>query len=162
MPDFGAAFSSIPHPLAVFLMAMLPIVELRGAIPVGIEVYKMSWLLTSLWAVLGSSTAALLTLWLIGPVSRLLMKHSQAMHRFFEWLFARSRRKTSKDFERWGAVALVIFVAIPLPLTGGISGAIAAFVLGIPFWRALGLIALGLIMSAVIVTTITVGLRALV
>ena len=75
--------------------------------------------------------------------------------KFFTFLFERTRRKHSKKFEKWGALALITFVAIPLPITGGWSGALAAFVFGIPFKKALPLIFSGVIIAGVIVTGLT-------
>ena len=53
---------------------------------------------------------------------------------------------------------MVIFVAIPLPITGAWTGSVAAFLFGIPFKRALGLIFIGVLISGLIVTFLTLGI----
>ncbi|MCK4964880.1 MAG: small multi-drug export protein, partial [Dehalococcoidia bacterium] len=55
-----------------------------------------------------------------------------------------------------GAIGLVLFVAIPLPVTGAWTGSIVAFLLGLSFWRAFPAIFLGVVIAGVIVTTLTV------
>lgn len=149
---------------AIFSISLLPIVELRGAIPAGHILIPRQpgqsrfgaddWLRSAriyLWAVLGNMLPAPFILWLLGPLSRLCMK-TRLGDRFFTWLFARTRRKTAsiEKYEFWG---LAIFVAIPLPVTGAWTGAMAGWLLGIPFWSALlslflGVCAAGLIMTA--------------
>lgn len=162
MSDFGSLFGGIPHWLAVALIAMVPIAELRGAIPVGIEVYGLSWPAAFTWALVGNIVAVALVLWLLEPASGWLMRQSQTMRRFFDWLFARTRQRMTASFARWGAIALVAFVAIPLPLTGGLTGAVAAFVFSVPRWQAFGLVSLGVFIAGVIVTIVTVGLTSII
>ncbi|MEA3323324.1 MAG: small multi-drug export protein, partial [Patescibacteria group bacterium] len=62
-----------------------------------------------------------------------------------------------KKFEKWGSIILVTFVAIPLPMTGIFTGAVAASIFQIPFRKAWPLLALGSLISGIIVTLITVG-----
>jgi uncharacterized membrane protein len=76
------------------------------------------------------------------------------MDRFFTWLFSRTRRKHSRSFERWRDLALCFFVAIPLPGTGAWSGALAAFVFGVPFRRAMVAITCGVLIAGVVVTLV--------
>ena len=78
--------------------------------------------------------------------------------RFFDWLFERTRRKHSKRFETYQELALLFFVAIPLPITGAWSGSVAAFVFGIPAKKAIPFIIMGVLVSGVIVSLITQGI----
>ena len=82
--------------------------------------------------------------------------------RFFSWLFERTRRKHTHNFERWEATALALFVGVPLPLTGAWTGAAAAFVFGLRFRTALLAIAAGVVMAAAIVgALVAVGMVSL-
>ena len=74
--------------------------------------------------------------------------------RFTDWLFARTRRK-GKVIERFEAIGLTIFVGIPLPGTGGWTGAFAANIFGIRFWNSLLYVFLGVLIAAVIVTSLS-------
>ena len=96
-------------------------------------------------------------LWLLEPIAKFLRKHSKRMDKFFDWLFTKTRNKHNKKFERWGALALIGFVAIPLPMTGSWTGALAAFIFGVKYLPALLLILLGVLIAGGIVSLITLG-----
>ncbi len=151
---FRESMGGTPTWLAVAVISMLPIFELRGGIPAGVALDMAVWK-ASVIAVVANLLPIPFVLWLLGPLSDWLSKHSKIMNRFFTWLFTRTRRKHSKDFERWQEVALMVFVAIPLPMTGAWSGAVAAFVFDIPFWPALLFISLGVVIAAVVVSLAT-------
>ena len=74
--------------------------------------------------------------------------------KFTEWLFTRTRRK-GKSIEKYEEIGLVVFVGIPLPGTGGWTGALAANIFGLRFWRSMLFIFLGVIMAAIIVTALS-------
>jgi uncharacterized membrane protein len=146
----------------VLLTSMLPISELRGAIPIAIGIYNMSVLPAFFWAVLGNIIPVIfILLGLNLLINKLLIHRIYILNRFFTWLFERTRRKHSKKFERWRDLALIILVAIPLPFTGAWTGSLAAFVFGIPIKRAFPLIVLGILIAGVIVTTVTLGIISL-
>ena len=143
------------------LVSILPVFELRGAIPLGLTVYNLSPLSVFYWAVLGNIIPVVFLLLLLGPLSSYLSGKSYFFNRFFEWLFVRTRRKHGPRFEVWGTLALISFVAIPLPMTGGWTGAVAAFVFGVPFRKALPLIFIGVIIAGLVVTLATLGVLAI-
>ncbi len=147
----------VPAELIVLLISILPISELRGAIPVAIGVYNMSVPTAFFWAVLGNIIPVIFILWFLKAISGFLGRHSYHFNRFFTWLFERTRRSHSKKFKRWKEFTLVILVAIPLPFTGAWTGALAAFVFGIPIKKAFPLIVLGVLIAAIVVTCITIG-----
>jgi len=138
---------------AVAAISTLPIVELRGAVPVGIVAFDMPWWQVYLIAVAGNMLPIPFILLLLGPVSEFLMRFKIGKT-FFEWLFARTRKK-SASIEKYEALGLTIFVAIPLPVTGGWTGAMAAFLMGIPFWKAMLYILLGVMIAGVIMTVLS-------
>lgn len=143
------------------LVAALPVSELRGAIPLAIAVYNFSPWSAFFWAVLGNIIPIIFVLWLLESVSDYLSRRFFLFNRFFAWLFERTRKRHSRSFENWGSLALVLFVAIPLPMTGGWSGAVAAFVFGIPYKKALVLICLGIVIAGIIVTLASAGILAI-
>ncbi len=154
-------FQILPKELVVFFLSMLPFTELRASIPLAIAGYGLSPVVSFCWAFLGNLVPVALLVFLLEPVSQFLSQHSQLLARFFDWLFKRTRRQHSRKFELFEEFALIIFVAIPLPLTGGWSGSVAAFVFGIPPQKSLPLIALGLVISGVLVTFSTLGVISL-
>lgn len=152
--SFREALSAVPDFLVVMVISMLPIFELRGGIPAGAALEMPVWQ-AAVFAVIGNMLPIPFILWFLEPVSRWLSEHSRIMRRFFDWLFARTRRKHSQSFQRWREVALMLFVAIPLPVTGAWTGAAAAFLFGIPFRLALPFIFFGVVIAAVVVSLAT-------
>lgn len=151
---FREAMGGFPPWLVVMIISMLPIFELRGGIPAGAALGMPVWK-AAVFAVIGNMIPIPFIIWFLEPFSGWLSRHSRTMERFFDWLFARTRRKHSKSFERWQEVALMLFVAIPLPITGAWTGAVAAFVFGIPHGIALLYIFFGVCIAAVIVSLAT-------
>ncbi|MCB1161551.1 MAG: small multi-drug export protein [Candidatus Krumholzibacteriia bacterium] len=141
---------SLPAGPSVLLMAMLPIVELRGAIPFGVSVHGLGYAQVYLLAVLGNLVPILPILLLLGPLERTVGRWGPA-RRFLDWVFARSRRKGAmiERVEFWG---LVLFVGIPLPVTGAWTGAAAAYVFGLPLRRSLPAIVLGVCLAGLVVS----------
>jgi uncharacterized membrane protein len=138
----------------VVLIAALPIVELRGALPVGILFFCMPWWQALLWAVLGNIAPIIIVLLLLERIVAWLSRIA-LFRRFFEWLFARARSKSAsiQKYEFWG---LATFVGIPLPGTGAWTGAVAAEVLGLSYWKSLLSIFVGVLMAATVVTFLSV------
>ncbi len=143
--------------LAVFLTAMTPVGELRAAIPLALGVYKMPLLSAFFWSVAGNIFAVFAVLSLIKPLSEFLCSRWKIFDKITKFFFARTRKNFSSAQEKWGALALVVFVAIPFPATGGWSGALVAYLFGMPFWRAFFLISTGVFIAGLIVLGASLG-----
>lgn len=148
---------NLPPEIATMIIAMIPVTELRASIPIALGVYDLSIFSAIFWSVLGDIIPMFFILIFIGPVSRLLMRKYKFWNKFFTWLFERTRYKFQGKHDRFGELALIIFVAIPLPVTGSWTGSLASFLFGIPIRRAFVLITIGVILSAVIVSFIATG-----
>jgi len=155
-----AALRGFPAEAVTFLIATLPVAELRGAIPWALAPPPvgggLSWQEAYLWAVMGNLLPVPFLLGLLGPLSERLRRWRPA-DRFFGWLFARTRRR-GRLVERYGPLGLVLFVGIPLPVTGAWTGTVAAFLFGVPSRRALPAIVLGVLLAGVIVTLASLGI----
>jgi len=150
---------SVPPQLIILAISILPIIELRGAIPVAITVYKMSVWSSYLWSVLGGLISILLVMWALDLViNKFLIRKIPIFDKFFGWLFGRTKKKHSKFLERWRDFGLVIWAAVPLPGFGVWTGALIAFVFGVPIKRAFPLIGLGTIIAGILVSLITIGI----
>lgn len=143
--------------LKTFLIAMAPVIELRGSIPIALEVYHLPLWSAFLFSVLGNMVPVLF-LPLVGVIAGELSRRFHILERFFSWLFSQTRKKHERSFELFRDFALVIFVAIPLPFTGAWTATLVSFVFGIPLRRAFPLILLGVIIAGVAVTLITLGI----
>ena len=141
--------------IKTFFTAMVPIGELRASIPIALLSFKMGIIETYIISVIGNLVPVVIILWVMEPVSRFLMKRFNWANRFFSWLFNRTRKRHSAKFEKYQGFALISFVGIPLPITGGWTGALIAYVFGIPPKRALWQITIGVLIAGIIVTVIT-------
>ncbi len=138
-----------------FLLAMTPIGELRLSIPIALTVYEIDLVSAYIISVLGNIFAVFIILTLLGSVSQYLSKNFYYFNRFFAWLFSRTRRNHSLRVEKYGLYILPLFVAIPLPITGGWTASLVAFVFNIPFKKAFPLIVLGVLIAGLIVTLVS-------
>lgn len=149
-------FESVPPPVATALLAALPVGELRVAIPVAIGVYGMDPLTAYIVAVIGNMLPVVPLLLFLESVSNYLRRWV-FWDVFFNWLFTRTYHRHNEKFERYGTIALLFFVAIPLPVTGAWTGCAAAFVFGIQFRHAFLAILGGVMLAGIIVTSIVLG-----
>jgi len=157
--DYSSFLEFMWPRILTFLTAMTPIGELRAAIPIALLTYGMNIYETYIISVIGNMVPVVAILWVLEPVSKFLMKRFRLARRFFNWLFGYTRRRHSKRFEKYKGYALIGVVGIPLPVTGGWTGALIAFVFGIPPKKALLHIFIGVLIAGIIVTVIckTVG-----
>lgn len=139
-----------------FFVAALPISELRGAIPLAILKFGFSPSKALFISFLGNILPVLPLLIGLDKVSVYLSHKFYWFNKFFSWLFARTRKKHGGHFHYFGDLALFLFVAIPLPLTGAYSGAVAAFVFGLPLKHAFWSIFFGILAAGLTVTFLTV------
>lgn len=148
-------FSGLPSELATFLTAMMPVTELRASIPVAIIKYGMHPFWAWFWSVLGNTFMGAVVVLLVEPISQIIIKRIGILNRFWEKYIGRIRDKNVEKFDKWGSWALITFVAIPLPVTGAFTGAVAASVFKIKFRRAIPALFLGCVVAGMIVTAVT-------
>lgn len=149
---------NLPPELAVVLLSITPITEVRLSIPFAMQVYGFNPYQAMFWSVLGDIIPAALLVYYLGPVSRFFIKRYRIARRFFIWLFSQTRQKFPEDYSTLGKIALMIFVASPLPGAGAWSGAIAAWLFDMKKTEALVFILLGVILSALAVTGLSLGI----
>jgi uncharacterized membrane protein len=141
----------MPPELTVFFTSMIPFAEMKLAIPVGLEL-GLSMTSTTLFAVAGSIIPAAITLALISPIAEFARQYSIKWDNFLNKLFAKTRKEHTKRFNRYGAIFLMLFIAIPLPGSGTVGASIIAFAFGVNYWRAIALISLGSVGAAMMLT----------
>lgn len=152
--------------LTTFFIALLPIVELRGAVPVAFTM-GLSWWQAFGLAYLGSSIVAPILLFLLKPILELLKKvkffnrFATAIESMFQdkakSIAERAGKSDSARKEEWiKIIGVFTFVALPIPLTGVWTGTAVAVFLGVKFWKALGAILLGNFTAGVIMTLLSI------
>lgn len=150
-----------PH-LGVLILSITPVIELRGAIPVGLLAYKLPLLTTVGIAVIGNMIPVFLVLKFLEPIRDFFTSHVKWMDRLYKHVIDKTHTKHSAKFKAVGAVFLISFVAIPIPGSGSWTGCLVAYLFEVPYWKAIGLIFLGVIGAAIIVTSLTTGIDGLV
>ena len=141
----------IPRDYAVMFIAAFPITELRGAIPLALY-YGMSFSRAFWLSVLGNIIFIAPGLFLFEPISNRLRKF-RLWSKFFDWFFERTKKK-GDIIQKYEALGLAIFVAVPLPMTGAWSGVIAASLFKIRFRYAFIAIVAGVFGAGLIVLSL--------
>lgn len=141
--------------LATFLTAMLPILELRASVPLGISL-GLDYRLVFVLSVVGNMLPVPFIIVLIIKIMDFLSKRSPRFAAFKTRLYSRAENKWDK-VKKWELFGLFILVAVPLPSTGAWTGALISALCGIRLRKALTAIFLGVLCSGVIVTIICLG-----
>lgn len=140
--------------LTVLLTAALPIIELRGAIPVGISL-GISPLHAAILSFIGSMIPVPFILFTIRLIFNYL-KTTKTFRKLVHILTDKSLNKSGK-IQKYGAWGLLVFVAIPLPGTGVWSGSLAAALLDMRFKWAFPAIFVGNLIAGILVMTLSHG-----
>ena len=148
--------------LAVFLISMVPLIELRGAIPVGIS----PWLGESL-PIIPLYAICILGNMLPVPFIYLFARkvliwgsNKKIIGKFFTWCLEKGEKGGKKLQEKAGKGlfwALLIFVGIPLPGTGAWTGTLAASILDMDFKTSIIAVSLGVILAGIIMGLASFG-----
>jgi uncharacterized membrane protein len=139
------------------IIAGLPILELRFAIPWGFFQYNLPLWFSTIASLSGNIIAVGIVLWLWPHIANFARKHSPFCDKILQKIFHKTRNKHSRNFETWGNLFLIFFVMLPIPGSGGWSGALVAWLFGIKYTKAITLISIGLILGGIIVAGMTIG-----
>ena len=137
----------------MFIISILPILELRGALPVAINLFHIPWYQALPLAIIGNLLPVPVILLALNPISRWLSKIG-FFNRFFRWLFEHARRR-GNIVRRYERIGLVLFVAVPLPFTGAWTGSVIAVLLGLSFKHAFLSILMGICIAGIIITCLS-------
>ena len=145
--------------LLTFGVAMMPVLELRGAIPVGVANGLDLWTAIGV-SIIGNLVPVPFIIIFIRKIFAWMKKVSKKFHALVEKLENRAEEKSEVvlKYAFWG---LVVLVAIPLPGTGAWTGALVAAMLNMRLKKAFPAIALGVLIAAVIVSFATYGVGEL-
>ena len=150
--------SGINGYLTVFIISMLPVVELRGAIPVGVGL-DLNWLLAYLTCVIGNMIPVPFIILFIRPIVEYLLK-TKYFKPIGEKIQNRTMSKSGK-IKKYKMFGLFIFVAIPLPGTGAWTGAMLAGLMDMRLKDSLPMIFCGVLVAGVLMMGISYGFGAL-
>ncbi|MGN0332241.1 MAG: COG2426 family protein [Lachnospiraceae bacterium] len=147
---------SVGKEAIVFIISMIPILELRGALLVAGPLLGVPASTAIPLSVIGNIIPVPFILLLITPIFN-WMKATKRLKPIVDKLETKAMSKSDKieKYEFWG---LVLFVGIPLPGTGAWTGSLIAALLGIKFKKAFPAVILGICLATVIMTFISYGL----
>ncbi|MBR3263917.1 small multi-drug export protein [Candidatus Saccharibacteria bacterium] len=153
------------HCLLVLLVSMVPIIELRGAIPIGVGL-GVPEPLALLLAIIGN----MIPVPFIYKFSRKLLTLGEAskiswLHKFCSWCLKKGERAGAKLQKKAGDnifLALFLFVGIPLPGTGVWTGTLAASLLDLDYRKTVKAIICGVLLAGAIILAISFGIFELI
>ncbi len=147
--------NKIPEELVAFVISLFPVLECRGGM-IAARIMEIPFVTAFLLCYLGNMLPIPFIILFIRKIFDFLRRF-----KFFEKIIVKLEAKTDKNkdkilrYKSWG---LLLFVAIPLPGTGGWTGALMAALLDIRFKRALPIIALGVLIAGFIMSGLTYGI----
>nr|WP_300006048.1 small multi-drug export protein [Tissierella sp.] len=148
-------FEELKIEIIVMFFAMLPLVELRGAIPLGISL-GLDPLSSAIISIAGNIIVVSLLLNILNP----LMLHFERT-KFFSATLGRIKErsmKKAKIIKKYSLLGLLIFVSIPLPTTGAWTGALISSILKLDIRKSFIAMSLGLVISGIITLAVSHGI----
>ena len=142
----------------IFFTSMIPWWESRYAIPMAMLYFDWPWYHAMPIAILGNILPI--------PFVLLFFRHAEKFLRNYkfwtnlmDWLFAKTRKRADAKVKRYEHIALLLFVAVPLPFTGAWTGSLIAYLFDLKFTKSIITIFIGIVIAAVIMIalTLTVG-----
>lgn len=148
-------FGSLPSQLVVFLISLLPVLELRGGM-IAARLLEMNFLQAFVICYVGNMIPIPFILLFIRKIFQWMRKF-KFFSKIVDKLEARSEKKkaTIQKYKEWG---LLLFVAVPLPGTGGWTGALIAALMDLRIKKCIPIIALGVFIAGLIMSLLTYGI----
>ena len=146
--------------IATLLISMIPIVELRGAIPIGVLTFHLTYAEAFIISFIGNIIPVYFIVKYIRPIFDLLRKIG-IFRKIIDWATEKANKKIaeSKKLQTATLLGVYLFVAIPLPGTGAWMGALIANFLGLPPKKAIPPIFIGVFTAGVIILTLTAAAK---
>ena len=143
--------------LCVFFCSMIPIIELRGGIPMGEALGLPIWK-SFLISVAGNMVPVPFILLFIKKILQFMSRSKvKLFNKVANFLYGKAEKNRAK-IEKYSFLGVALFVGIPLPVTGAWTGSLVAALIDMKFWKALLSAFLGVLMAGVIVSLIVSGI----
>ena len=145
---------ALPPWFQVFFFSMFPWLEARYIIPYAMLELHWNWWQAFPLAIVGNMLPIPFILLFFHYVEKFLRRY-KFWTRIMDWLFARTRKKADSKIAKYEYLGLLIFVALPIPFTGGWTGALIAYLFGLKFSKSLLTIFIGVVIAALIMVVVT-------
>ncbi|WP_040396885.1 COG2426 family protein [Anaerococcus senegalensis] len=142
--------SNFSNNIALIIISMFPLIELKGSIPVGLAM-GFKPMHAYLYSLLGSTIPAIFILLWIMPIFD-YMKKKDSLKKLVVWAESKAKKKEG-NIKKYEYIGLFLFVAIPLPGTGVWMGSLIASILGLKKLKSFVTIAIGNIIAGIIIYT---------
>ena len=146
--------------LITFFVSMVPIIELRGAIPIATGMGLSPWIAIPI-AIVGNLLPVPFIILFIKKIFAWMRKVSPKLNSIVDKMEEKAEKNKDKvlKYAFWG---LVLFVAIPLPGTGAWTGSLVAAMLDMPLKKAFPAVALGVLGAGIIISFVSYGAAAVI
>ena len=151
--------SNLVKYIIVFIVSMVPIVELRGAIPIAVSL-ELDKVISFIIAIIGN----MIPVAFIYLFARKILewgKDKKGIGKFFNWCLVKGEKAGNKLQKKAGRglyIALFLFVGIPLPGTGAWTGTLAASILDLDFKKTVIAVMFGVLLAGLIMMAISFGI----
>ncbi len=143
----------IPLWLRIFVFSMIPWLESRYVIPFAILDSGLAWWQVFPIAVIGNMLPVPFILLFFRFIEKFLRRY-RFWTKIMDWLFARTRARADTKIQQYEHLALLLFVAVPLPFTGAWTGSLIAYLFDLKFSKSILTIFLGVLIAASIMTVL--------
>lgn len=159
IPDFLLnAVQGVPPVVAVALLSAVPITEVQAAIPIGIGVYKLPVLTVYLASLVGNALPIPVVHLIMPPVLKWLETRFPKFHAFVERYFHALKHKHQATYDKWGALAIIILMALPFPGNGVWTTSVLSVLFGIHRKAAIPATLVGSVIASAVVLFATLGI----
>ena len=132
--------------IKTFLISMIPFLDVKVAVPyamsTGMPVIKIV-----LITFIGAFIPAAIYLAILGPTSRFMMARFKFWKKLGDKIFSKTHSQHSKNFNRYGALLIIVLVGLPIPGSGTIAGSTVAWLFEVEYKKSLMLIGIGSLIS---------------
>jgi len=139
----------------LILLTFVPALELRASIPYGIliDTTPLPWFMVFAICTSANIAVGIATFWAIRNIVPIITRIG-FIGRLYARYVERTQRRIHRAVEKHGRWALAVFIGVPLPGSGAITGAVAAHLLGMRFRKFMHANVVGVLMAGVVVTAI--------
>ena len=152
--------NTVGEKLCVLFCSMIPIIELRGAIPMG-AIFGMPWWQSYVLSVVGNMLPVPIILLFVKTVLDFMLRcRVKFFNKVAAYVYGKAEKNRAK-IEKYSFWGVAIFVGIPLPMTGAWTGSLVAAFINMKFWRAFFSALIGVLAAGVIMTLVSYGFVAI-
>jgi len=140
--------------LNLIWITFLPFLELRASIPYGILKTNMHWFLVFIICVITNIILGLILYPLLDKIITISTK-IKIIDNLYQKYVEKTQKKINKYVEKYGELAVAVFIGIPLPGSGVYSGALAAYLIGLKYRKFLIANIIGVLIAGIVVTIVS-------